>query len=173
MLELGEIFPTVAKENRAVELGVAADKVIVAGIERLAARFAPCLLGSEMAFQENCARIARFGDRREPLAALQDSDRCAASREPGRDRRAADARADNDDVRILALPSNDPHFSRHAVLTLPEVDGTLCRQASPRQSDVSPVSMRDPIRNQRRRRLAVQWRRGWGLGLNAPLNRRI
>ena len=82
MLELGEIFPTVAKENRAVELRVAADKVVVAGTERLAARFAPRLAGPEMAFQENCARIARFGDCREPLAALQDSDRCAAAASP-------------------------------------------------------------------------------------------
>ena len=56
MLHLRKIFLAVADQHRAVELRIAADIVVVAGIEALAAGLAPHLLRPEMAAPEDRAR---------------------------------------------------------------------------------------------------------------------
>src|SRR5687768_17360146 len=58
MLHLGKIFLAVADEHRTVEFRVAADVIVVAGIEELAAGFAPHLLGAEMAAGEDGGGVA-------------------------------------------------------------------------------------------------------------------
>ncbi len=60
ILDRAEVLRAIADQHRAVELGVAADIIVVAGIERLARAVDPGLLRAEDAALEDRARVARL-----------------------------------------------------------------------------------------------------------------
>ena len=103
MLHLGKVFLAVADEHRAVEFRVAADIIIIAGVEEPAAGLAPHLLRAEMAAPEDGGGVARLGRGLKPLAAFEDEDFRAAAGKAGGDGRAADAGADDDDVWLKSI----------------------------------------------------------------------
>ncbi len=98
VLDGSEVLRPVAGQNGAIELGGAADIIVIAGIEWRAGAVDPRLVGTIDAALENRARVTRVGTIGENLTALENGDARAGRREPGRQRRAAHAGADNDDV---------------------------------------------------------------------------
>ena len=61
----GEILRPIADQDRAVELRVAADVIVIAGIERRARAVDPRLLGTKNAALKDRARVARVGTVRQ------------------------------------------------------------------------------------------------------------
>ena len=102
MPDRSEVLGAVAEQHRAVELGVAADIVVVARVERLALGRHPALLGAEVAAAEDRRVVPRLGAVGEPLAPLEDHDPPPGGGERRRHGGAADAGADDDDVRAVA-----------------------------------------------------------------------
>ncbi len=99
MLHGREILLAVADQHRAVEFRIAADIVVVAGVEGCTAGLAPHLLRPDSGRRLKMARVSRVSRRRRQLlAALQDQDRGAAAGQAGGDRGAAHAGADDDDI---------------------------------------------------------------------------
>jgi hypothetical protein len=99
VLHRREILRTVADQHRAVELGIAADMIVVARSEPPTGVIQPGLVGAKRAVAENAIRIASrcvVGDVRAPL---EDRDRCPGRRQPGGERGSAHSRADDHDIR--------------------------------------------------------------------------
>src|SRR5260370_13306092 len=82
MFEDREIPLPVTDQHCPVEFRIAADIVIIAGIERLPCAVDPGLLGPEGAIDENRPRVAGRWTVHELLAALQDRDPGAPARPP-------------------------------------------------------------------------------------------
>ena len=76
-----EILGAIAHQHGAVELRVPADAGIVAGVEALAFRRQPCLLGTVMAAREDRLRVARLGRVAQAFAPSRGSG-CAGRRAP-------------------------------------------------------------------------------------------
>jgi hypothetical protein len=91
MLHLGEIFAAIAHHHRAEEFRIAANIVIVAGIETGTVGLVPELLRPEMAALEDRPLVAVFRPVLDMAAGLQDEDVGAGTRKGRRDRRPADA----------------------------------------------------------------------------------
>ncbi|ACP27040.1 needs to be deleted [Sinorhizobium fredii NGR234] len=104
-----EVLAAVAGEHRAVEFRVAADIVVVAGVEAGAARLVPGLLRPEMAALEDRPLVAVDRQVLDVVTRLEDEDFGTRSGKSGSHGGAADARADDDDIR-LAL-----HALAHAI----------------------------------------------------------
>ena len=108
-----EILGPVSDQHRAVELGIAADVVIVAGVEGPALAVQPAFLGAEPPVAEDRLRVAAMGRVGQPLAPLQDQDAPPRGGQRRRRCRPADPGAHDDDVGIhrvsprSALPSGD------------------------------------------------------------------
>lgn len=74
VLDRREVLRPVAGQNGAIELAVAADVIVIAGIERRARAVDPCLLRAINAALENCARVSRVRAVGKNLAALENDD---------------------------------------------------------------------------------------------------
>ncbi len=98
MLDGIEVLRPISGQNGAIKLGGASDVIVGAGIEWRAGAVDPRLVRTIDAALENRARVSRVRTVGENLAALENDDARARRREPGRQRRAAHAGADNDDV---------------------------------------------------------------------------
>ena len=102
VLNRSEILRAVADQHRAIHLGVAADVIVIAGIERLAGGVEPGLLRPEHAALVDRPIVAGFRPVEQPLAALEDDDAGPRRGEPGGQGSAAHAGADDDDVGIVS-----------------------------------------------------------------------
>src|SRR6266700_3494914 len=98
MRDRGEVLGAIADEHRPVELGVATDEIIVAGIEGLSCSIEPQFLGTEHAALEDRVRVARGVAVEQAFATLQDQNPRARRRKPRGKGRATHSRSDDEDV---------------------------------------------------------------------------
>src|SRR5262249_55823478 len=103
---LAEVALAEAEEDRAVDLGVAADEVLRMRPERDAVLVVPALGRDVALLAEDLAGIPVLGLAREVAAAFEQQDALPRRREPVRQGAAAGSRADDDDVVVVA------HFLR-------------------------------------------------------------
>jgi hypothetical protein len=87
-------------QRRPVEGRVAADPIVGVRNKGLAAAVVPFLLGAVLLVEEDRFRVPVLGLARDVLAAFEDEDLLAGRREPLRQRAAAGARSDDDDVEM-------------------------------------------------------------------------
>lgn len=115
MLHLIKILAPVAHHDRSEELRIAADIVVIAGIERLAVPLVPEFLWPEVAALEDRALVAVLRPVLDMPARLKNEDIGARRSKRGSDGRPADPRADDDDVLLLhqaILPERKPLAQR-------------------------------------------------------------
>jgi len=105
--DLAEVPLAEAEEDRAVELRVAADEVLLVGLERLAVLVVPELVGQVPVLPEDLAAVPVLWLPRQVAAALDQQDPLTGRREPVRERTPASAGTDDNHVIVL---------SRHSVL---------------------------------------------------------
>jgi hypothetical protein len=99
--DLLEILATIAGKDCAEELGIAADIIVVAGIEPRAVGLIPGFLRTEVAALEYGALIPVLRAILDMIARFEDENVRARCRQPGSNRRAADPRSDDDDIRCF------------------------------------------------------------------------
>ena len=93
-----EVLLAQPQEHGAVDLGIAADEVVQAGPEALAARRGPNLVGLIAAFQEDLARVPVLALALQIVAALDEQDALAGLGELPGHGAAAGPRADDHNV---------------------------------------------------------------------------
>ena len=98
MAQGSEIFAAVAQQHGPVEFRIAADIVVIAGVEGPTLSVQPGFRRAEMATLENGAVIAVCGRGAQMIAPLQDQDAPSGGGKGCRQRRPAHARADDQDV---------------------------------------------------------------------------
>src|SRR5690606_30783780 len=99
----------IADQHRAEEFGIAADIVIIAGVERRTIGLIPELLRTKETALENGAWIAVFRPVRQALPRFQNENVSTRCGKPGGHGCAADTRSDDDDIRLSSQ-------SRHSYL---------------------------------------------------------
>src|SRR5215831_19557440 len=102
MFDLAEILPAQAKQRRAVHLGIAAHPIVDPGMERSAILAVPGLLRLILRIDEDGGGIPIFSFPRQKVTTFQEQDLLAAGGEPVREGASPRARADDDDVVMLA-----------------------------------------------------------------------
>ena len=98
MAQGSEIFAAVAQQHGPVEFRIAADIVVIAGVEGPTLSVQPGFRRAEMATLEDGAVIAVCGRGAQMIAPLQDQDAPSGGGKGCRQRRPAHARADDQDV---------------------------------------------------------------------------
>jgi hypothetical protein len=99
--DLSEVLLAQPEQDRAVELGVAADEVLLVRRERRAVLVVPLLAGQVSLAEEHLAAVPVLRLARQVAAALEQQDALAGRREAPGERAAARARSDDDDVVVV------------------------------------------------------------------------
>src|SRR5215207_2041660 len=99
--DLPEVLRPEPKERGAVELGVAADVVVLLGRELVPFAVAPLLVGRVLPLQEDGGRIPVVTLAGEVATALEEQDALARRRQLPGERPSASSAADDDDVVVL------------------------------------------------------------------------
>lgn len=100
MRKLFKILTPIADQHRAVEFGIAADIVIIAGIERRTTGLVPQLLRTKEPALENGARVTVFRPVSQARARLQNENVGTRCGKTCGHCRAADPRSDDDNIRL-------------------------------------------------------------------------
>src|SRR6516162_4130994 len=106
-----------AEKDRAVELRVAADEILLVGLECFAVLLVPELVGQVAVLPEDLAAVPVLWLPRQVAAALDHQDPLAGRREPVRERTPASAGADDNHVIVL---------SRHSALFSSALPSASC-----------------------------------------------
>jgi hypothetical protein len=101
--DLAEVALAQAEQDRAVELRVTADEVLLVGPEGVAVAVDPLLAAEVALLEEDLGAVPVLRLAGQVSAALQQKDALAGRREPVRERAAARPGADDDYVVVLAL----------------------------------------------------------------------
>src|SRR4051812_25384430 len=102
MADLAEVALPEPEEDRAVELCLPADVVVLAGTKGLSVLVVPRLVRLVLVAHEDCAAIPVVGLAAQVVAALEQQDALARGREPVGEGAAAAAAADDDHVVVAA-----------------------------------------------------------------------
>jgi hypothetical protein len=100
---LVEVALTQTEENRAVELRVAAHEVLLVGAEGIAVLVDPLLAAEVALLEKHLLGVPVLGLAWQVTAALEQQDALAGGGEAVRERPAARAGADDDDVVVVHL----------------------------------------------------------------------
>ena len=103
MDDLVEIALAQPEQRRAIDLGIAADIVMERGLKAVARRVGPCLVGLVLAVDEDGLGAPVRFLARQIIAAFEDQNALSGRREPLRERSAAGAAADNDQIIFVHL----------------------------------------------------------------------
>ena len=98
MLDLVEVAFAQPEQDRAVELRVPADEILLVGFERNAVLVIPALAGQVALLVEDLVAVPVLGLAREIAAALEQQDPLAGGGQAPGERAAPGAAADDDDV---------------------------------------------------------------------------
>src|SRR6516164_898016 len=112
MRQFAEIAFAQAQQDGAVHLGVAADPVMDARVERLAVLVMPGLTRLVAVLGEHGVRTPVFSLARQVIAAFEDQDALARWGEPVGERAAAGAAADDDYVVTLSGHGRPPRVAQ-------------------------------------------------------------
>ena len=119
--KLTEILGSEPVQGGAVELGLAPDVVVDAGLEPLAPVVVPGLLGDVAVLDEDLVGIPVLDLPGQPVAAFEDEDPLSGWREMAGERAASGAAADNDHVEVLPfhhrVPPADPAVAAVAAVS--------------------------------------------------------
>ena len=105
MPDLAEVPLAEAEKDRAVELRIAADEVLLVGLECRTVLVVPELVGKVPVLPEDLAAVLVLWLPRQVAAALDQQDPFTGRRQPVRERTPASAGADDDHVIVLSRHS--------------------------------------------------------------------
>src|SRR5690606_10315212 len=125
-----EILGPIAQQDRTIELGIAADIGVVAGVEGRAGNVAPGLVRLEMRALEDRSGVAGLGTVRQTLASFQDQDAAAGGGQSCRKRRAPHARADDKDVRLHQTIRSSVFGSKATAFSMFTAKSKACPEAT-------------------------------------------
>jgi hypothetical protein len=108
MLDLSKVLRAEPEQRGTVELGVAADVVVLLGGELVALLVAPLLVGRVLPLEKDGRRVPVVTLAGEVAAPLEEQDALARGRQLPRESPPAGAAADDDDVVVLGCRHDGP-----------------------------------------------------------------
>jgi hypothetical protein len=106
MCDLAEVLRSEPEERGTIELGVAADVIVLLGGELVAFPVAPLLVGRVLPLQEDGGRVPVVTLARQISAPFEQQDALAGRRQLPGERPSACPAADDDDVVVLVRRHN-------------------------------------------------------------------